>query len=404
MFTPITGRTAGIVLAGLLAAVSAFGLYRGDEYTQRDYPIDSEYYVDYLPLLPKIEHVLAYREQTNAILAVGGSYTKNELFIMNNLKLQTAFVPPTRLGFEFEQNQDFDDVYWNYFLSADYPLDQHWAIGVVGQPFARKEFSDIGLQVLGRGEKRQMRLQAMFPNFAFTDKNDMDGSFARQPVCFRADAYRPLNDRLEGYVKADLDFPSETDYDKPRFDFNFQSYKPTAGLIWHVATQRVIWSECNYEYTKKEETGSLPDGINDFTTDRSFYNARVEYVRTCATPGRRWTAGLYWVYLDEDNEYPYSPTNTFHLRHMTRMAYGTYTEPLSDRLLLNTGIYMDFVDHEESRPYREQDSYRHDLRWEGKVPFGLEWTARNYGLWLAVSMQLDAIAFGGGSMGLRAVF
>lgn len=394
------------VAAYFAACRTAPALYRGDEYEFRDFHVDAEYFLDWLVLQPTAEQWMDYREGENAFLGVAGSYTRRELFVMQNLKLRADVMPAADFIFRFEMDQDFDGVYQHHTAGASFPIGDEWAFEFLGEPLAQKEFADIGGAIVKHSGDSQLRLELLLPNFEFAGKNEMDGEFVTQPYTVRYHASRRITPAFEVFLGGDMDLASETDYREPEFRFAYESYKPAAGFIWRPATNQMLWAEAQYETTEKERTGyGETEGTNDFVTDRSFANARIEYVRR-TRGGQRYTLGYFHADLDEQNTYPVAIDKTYNLEHTSRMAYGTVTFPLhryrGARVDFTTGLYLDVVSHHESGADPDSDHSSSGL--EGKFPLTLEVTGRRGSVWGGVSFQVDDTAFGGGYGGVSAFF
>lgn len=386
-----------------LSVLPGLALYRGDEYKPRDFRIGSEYFIDRLDLLPTIEARLRYRDAVNAYQLASGSYTKEDLFLIQNLKLQTGLLPDTTFEFKFDMDQDFDGIYEHHFLGLAYPSNGIWSAEALGEPMARKEYADAGLalrRIVNPAE--QARAEFILPDFVFNDKNDDDASYVKRPYNFRFYAWQPIVTQLEVFASADLDFPSETDYVGPQFNFSYYSYKPSAGVIWTLADQQMLWAEGYFETTDKERAGYNALDPKSYHTERTVYIGRLEYVRG-VPEDKRYTAGFQYVSLQESNDYPNDPKKYEDLDHLSRIVYTTYRFPLAGRLGLMIGLYVDVVRHRDDYPYYEEDT-RHDDGWEGKVPFTLDWTDKWFCVSGGVAAEIDQAQFGGGFVGATAIF
>lgn len=385
-----------------LAPLAVHGYYRGDEYEARDYAFDAEYFLDQLPLLPSLEERLGYAAATNAYWASGGSYTRKDLFLMQYLKLRKDFEPPFSFQFDFEMDQDFDGIYEHHMVDGGWRLNDAWTAHVVAEPLSRKEFSDFGVAVDRRTARSQARAEFLLPDFEFEGKNDLDGSFVTQPYTLRGTCLQAVRDRLTLFAAVDLDFPSETRYADPAFDFEYESYKPSAGAAWRLDERSTVWGEAGGESTDKRRTSFDGTAVEDFHTDRQVAQGRVEYVHQAADR-TRWTAGLKCVNFDESNDYPNCPTNSLDYDHVSRLVYGTWRTPLVGRFYFNTGLHLDFVRHLETHPAEEERNYRAG-EFEGKIPFSVEWLNATCRIEAGLSMQVDQVAFGGGFAGARVIF
>ena len=383
-----------ILLSVICVSLNAQAFYRGDEYEQRDYKVDAEYFLDQLPLLPSIERRLMYRDADDAYWASAGSYTRRELFWMQYLKLDLDLDHDFRFTFDFDMDQDFDNVYEHHIIGLNYDLTEEWSVALIGEPLARKEFADIGLAIQQKTAFGKWRGEFLLPNFEFLNKNDMDGSFKQQPYTIRVYGYQYVTEKAQFFTKFDLDFPSETEYAKPEFDFKFHSYKPSGGFIYDMDERHRIWGEIQTEFTEKNRKSFDQTSPDDFNTDRTYYNARVEYVAHTET-SNRYTVGFNYIDLDEKNDYPNDDKKIFNLTHQSEMVYGTWRMPVSGRWFFNTGMYIEILDHVEDYPYNEKEAAKTD-GFEGKIPFSLEWIADTYRVEAGLSMQTDKFAFGGG--------
>ena len=391
----------GLLLLALGAGRS-WALYRGDEYKPRDFNIPPEYFIDRLSILPTIENVLWYRDANNAYLGAAGSYTSEDLFLIQNLKLQHGLFPETKFVFNFDMNQDYDGSYEHHFLEIDGPTNSIWSAGLMGEPLAQKEYSDIGLMAQRKTEAAQARTEFILPNFVFTGKNNDNAYYLKSPYNMRFFGWQPLTDEWELFATADLDFPSETDYVDPEFIFSYQSYKPAGGVIWHLTPKQMIWLEGQYENTDKNRTGYNAGDVKNFHTERSVINGRMEYV--CGTPGAyRSTLGLVYVNFTESNDYPNDPMSANNLDHLSRIFYGTFQMPLVARLCFQTGLYVDLVNHDQDYPDNPKETEQ-KVGWNGKVPLALVWQDESFNANAGFSVDIDQPKFGGGYVGLTVIF
>lgn len=391
-----------MVLVTLIAQLEAQAFYRGDECENRDYRIGSEFFIDKIIIVPPVEQRLSYRDADNAYLGAAGSFTKEDLYLMQYLKLRKAVFNPVSFLFDFQMDQDFDNYYEHHILGLSCLLSEHWSVEALGEPIARKEFSDIGGALVRREGRSLARAVLLLPNFVFVNKNDWDGEFIRRPYTILLNASHPVIDELELFAGLDWDLPSETDYRQPQFDFTFNSCKPGGGFIWHVQTNQMLWAEVNGETTDKERDSYTHADKNDFTTDRNYLSGRLEYVLRSRS-GLRASAGGQYVYLDEENRYPNDAEATYDLDHVSRMVYGTVGIPLRWGLRVNTGLYVDFAHHIENY-YQSEEGRVNSSGFEGKIPLGLEWAGQDYFLNAGTAIQIDRLAFGGGFAGIHVIF
>jgi hypothetical protein len=397
-------RHPGLLLAALYlaACASAQAYYRGDECVNRDYSIGGEFFLDKIVIIPPIEARLDYQNAALAYLGAAGSLTKEDLYLLQYLKLSKALGSPLNFLFNFEMDQDFDNYYQHHILGLAYPVTEHWAIEVLGEPIARKEFSDVGAAISRQEGRSRLQAALLLPNFFFVNKNDWDGEFIKQPYTILLNARQPVIGGLDLYANLDWDLPSDTDYRKPEFDFTFKSCKPGAGFIWQIETNQMLWSEVNGETTDKERTSYTRTSVNDFSTRRRYLSGRLEYVfRDRAN--LRYSAGGQYVYLDEENFYPNDNKSTFNLDHISRIVYGTVGVPLKWSLRLNTGLYFDFA-HHVADYYRSEEGRQDSSGLEGKVPVSLAWAGKDFALEVGASVQTDRLAFGGGFAGAHVIF
>lgn len=398
---------AAFVPAALLVALPAQGWYRGDEYEQRDFPVDAEYFVDRIGVAPSFEDAMTWWRATNAYLGAAGSYTRRDLFNMQALKIDVPLADRFRFSFDFGMDQDFDGIYDHYLLGIGYPLSDTWTAALVGEPLARKEFADIGVRLTRQTDASKVSVLALAPNFEFASKNDMDGRFVRQPFNLQCRGVQALNDRLDLLLNIDLDFPSETRYDDTAFDFEYTSYKPAAGLLWTLNERDALWGMIGMERTDKTRASFDGTDPDDFDTRRTAHSARIEWMRD--RPDRtRYTVGLEYETLNEDNDYPNHPADPETLGavdHTTRMAYGTVRWPVTGGWFVDSGLYLDWAHHEDTYPEETPDRRQTDSSGlEGKMPIGFEWMGETFRLRGGVSFQVDEIKFGGGYAGARVVF
>lgn len=394
-----------IILGFLLSVMGtewSWALYRTDDYKPRDYPMPPAYFMDRLPILPTIESLLWYRDSDNAYLGAAGSYTSEDLFLIQHLKLQHGLFPDTKFTFNFDMDQDYDGIYEHHFLELDGPTNGIWSAGLMGEPMAQKEYSSIGVMAQRKTETAQARAEFILPDFVFTGKNSDNAYYVKAPYNMRFFGWQPLVTGLEVFVTADLDFPSETDYVTPEFLFSYQSYKPAGGVIWHVADRQMIWLEGQYEYTDKERNGYDVSAPQNYHTQRQVTLGRLEYV--CGTPNAyRSTLGLEYVNFSESNYYPNDSTSTYNLDHLSRIVYGTLQIPLVALLCLQVGVYVDVVNHDQDYLNNPKEIEQKN-GWEGKVPIALAWNSGAFSAQAGVSMEIDEVQFGGGFAGLTIVF
>lgn len=394
-----------IILGFLLIVMGAewsWALYRSDDYKPRDYPLPPEYFLDRLPILPTIESILWYRDANNAYLGAAGSYTSEDLFLIQNLKLQHGLFPETKFAFNFDMDQDYDGIYEHHFLEIDGPTNGIWSGGLMGEPMAQKEYSSIGVMAQRKTETAQARAEFILPDFAFVGKNKDNATYVTQPYNVRFSGWQPLVTGLEVFATADLDFPSETDYMKPEFFFSYQSYKPAGGVIWHMTDRQMIWMEGQYEKTNKERNGYDVNDPKNFHTQRQVIFGRLEYVY--GTPNAyRSTAGLEYVNFTESNDYPNDSKSTYDLDHLSRIVYGTFQMPLIARLCLQVGLYVDVVNHDQDYLDNPKETEQ-KVGWEGKVPFALVWNDGSFNAQIGVSVEIDEPRFGGGFAGATIIF
>jgi len=394
-----------IILGFLLIVMGterSWALYRADDYKPRNFPMPPEYFLDRLGIMPTIESMLWYRDANNAYLGAAGSYTSEDLFLIQNLKLQHALFPDTKFAFNFDMDQDYDGTYEHHFLEIDGPTNGIWSAGLMGEPMAQKEYSSIGVMAQRKTETAQARTEFILPDFAFVGKNADQAYYVKAPYNMRFFGWQPLVPELEVFATADLDFPSETDYVNPEFFFSYQSYKPAGGVIWHVTDRQMIWMEGQYENTNKKRDGYDAGDPKNYHTQRRVMLGRLEYVYGTPTAYRS-TLGLEYVNFSELNDYPNDATSAFNLNHLSRIVYGTFQMPLMGPLCLQTGLYVDVVNHDQDYPDNPKETEQ-KVGWEGKVPLALVWNAGSFNAQLGVSMQIDEIKFGGGYAGATIIF
>ncbi|OQA29092.1 MAG: hypothetical protein BWY59_00534 [Verrucomicrobia bacterium ADurb.Bin345] len=382
------------VLFGLMA----IGWYRGEEYIQRDFNVDAEYYVDLQPILPTIEDRQAWWRATNAYFGSAGSYTRSDLFNKQQLKLDVPFSPPFGFRFDFVADQDFDGIYHHYLLGLDYRFGGAWSVALVGEPLAQKEYADIGAALRRRGDGSFFNLMLLLPDFSFDRKNSYKGTLEQKPVNLQLEAVQKLTDTLDFFTRVDIDFPLEIRYEYPQFVFDYESRKPSAGLIWRVKPEDLLWCEVGGEYTDKERRSFSRISARDFHTIRRVHEARAEYVRHAKTRHRR-ALGFNYVHIEEDNDYPNDPDQIGlleDLTHRSRMLYGTLRAPVGRQFYFETGLVLDYVSHGETRPWGRDpvDSSKNGI--QGKVPLTVGWQLGPHRVSAGISVQVDAPAFGGG--------
>jgi hypothetical protein len=385
----------GVLIA---AAQPAVGWFRGDEYEQRDFEVDAEYFVDLLPILPRIEERLAWWNATNAYVGGAGSYTRRDLFNLQNLKLEVPLAPPVGFQFEFMANQDYDGIYQHYLLGLDCAVNEAWTVALVGEPLARKEYADVGAAVRRKAGRSRLNIMALLPDFSFNRKNDMGGTIETKPVNFQLDMLQEVSENVDLFVRTDMDFPSKIRFMNEEFVFEYESWKPGAGLIWHKGTDEILWGEIATEDTEKERASFSGTAPEDFRTARRVRQGRVEYVRYPA--GRnRCSVGAQYVHISENNSYPnkLDTTGLLHeLAHTTRMIYGTMRRPVGNSFYAETGLILDYVFHTETQPLDAERKKSDSSGLEGKVPFSIGWQGRHYRFDAGISVQVDDVAFGGG--------
>jgi len=380
----------------------SWALFRADDYKPRDYPIPPAYFVDRLSIMPTIESRLRYRDAENAYLGAAGSYTSEDLFLLQNLKLQHALFPETKFAFNFDMDQDFDGIYEHHFLEVDGPTNGVWSGGLLGEPMAQKEYANIGVMAQRKTETAQARAEFILPDFAFVGKNNDNATYINRPYNMRFFGWQPLVTGLEVFVTADLDFPSETDYVNPEFFFSYQSYKPGGGLIWRMTERQMLWMESSYENTDKKRAGYDINDPKNYHTQREVVLGRLEYVYN--TPkAYRSSAGLEYVNFTESNDYPNDAKNTYDLDHLSRIVYGTFQMPLVGPLCLQVGIYVDVVNHDKDYLDNPKE-IEQKVGWNGKVPAALVWQTSSVSAQVGVAMEIDEVKFGGGFAGLTIIF
>ncbi len=384
----------GLAWAVLAGTPAVHAWYRGDEYQKRGFIFDSEYFVDRLSYQQPLEDRLAFLYATNAYIISAGSFTRRDLLALQELKLDKTIAEPFDFVFDFLTDQDFDDDYYHALAGFAWNIDPGLAVELIGEPQGKKEFADVGLGLNLQRDRNLLRGRFLVPNFAFNGKNDMGGSFQKRAYNLQGEALYEVTEPLDLYLAADLDFPSEVQYTDPEFNFQFQSYKPAAGLTWRLAPRQTLWTLARYENTRKVRASPALDATEDYSTRRTVWQWQTEYIHVFDR-GRRGAVGLFYAYFDEPNDFENNLEQDIEYYHLSRMVYGTWREPVGGPFYVNLGLYLDAVEHKELHN-KEPDQNGYNSGLEGKLALGIEWRRGPYQLQLGISQQVDSVAFGGG--------
>lgn len=386
--------------AFLASCICSMAYYRGDEVNQRSYHVDSEFFLDLTPLQTSVEHEYEYRTATNAYIGAAGSYTWRDLFNFQQAKMAHELGNDFTIHLRYWANMDFDNDFDHFQLGLEYALSKQWSIEVLGTPDSKKEFADIGGALIWHNEKSRLRNILMFPNFVYEGKNDYEAWYVKQPVNLQLDWLLQATDRMYLIAAVDWDFPSETTFDSPELNADFESEKIRLDLVYDLNERQKLRLEYQSETTDKNRWSFNEAVPDDFAVTRDVTEIRFEYIRTLQN-AQRIAAGCLYANFSENNEYPNYIEASVDNKHISRLLYFTWRRPLSNIWNLKSAVYCDFVDHTETYPDAEDQS-TDSSGFEGKLPMSLECCGDNWRIEGGVAVQLDKFSMSGGFM--RAAF
>ncbi|HHN46280.1 MAG TPA: hypothetical protein ENN09_02460, partial [Planctomycetes bacterium] len=359
-------RAAVLFSAVLLAAGTACGLYRGDEYEPRNWRFDSEYTIDVLTFQLPRRMVRMYREAERAYMVTAGSVRPEDMYIVQMLKIPMELDGPWNFAFYFDMSEDWDGIYHHHRLELNMDMKAGWQIYGFGEPLAEKEYSDIGFGFRYMRDDMLADIAVAWPNLWWNEKNEL-GSVVLQ---------RPLNLRFSGEMPSgkgiflpwfDLDFRSIYTYDFDAFNFRFEKYRLGLEYELPVNERLFVWAAASAEYCRKRRWGYAPGDPADFTLARDAGRVQAEY-EWWFIESDALTAGFLWNYINEDTYRPNDPAATVYMQVNEFIPYLAWTRKVNERFLFSTGVYADWVVWQElypGNPAADKDF----AAWRVKVPF-----------------------------------
>ncbi len=382
-----------ILLAGIVSfSVPAHGLYRGDEMTLRDFSVGSLYFINRATYLPLIEHEDRFRTATNALLGAAGSLGSDDLYLFQRLDVQYSPNQHITLNADYLRDRDFDGNYQRFTMGLEWHMTPAWSLQLLGSPTPNKEDALIGTELRYRHGRIDTTAGLHFPLFNF-EKNPDDATLNRQPINVQWQGRFRLGARWEIYGQTDVDFPSRMTNPEQGFDFEFEKYQAAAGLRFNISTQTHVRIETAYENSTQERAGRSPDDELDFTLDREFAAAHIEFYHV--RPDRSFVRmGGHFVYFNEDNDFPNDAEETLLLDRQDRILYAGRSFALRDGLQLSAVTLVNFLsdrrESEDDRVARDRDIFI--VRAAGSIIF----YGPRYVFECGAAVRLDRTRFGGG--------
>lgn len=382
-----------IVFSAILFPAICSAIYRGDEIVPRKYNVGSLYFINRISYEYDWRTLESFERERSGYLGAAGSLSGDDLYLYHHLKINREVGDSGEVRLRYLYDRDFCGVYDRFELSLAYFLSARWSFEIVGEPNSDKEFSDLGGALAYAGERHGLRAQLTIPNLVYNEKGDHDARMQRAPN-LQSQARSRIGDDWRLAIDADLDFPRHLVHYTDGFDFNFEKYQFDASAIWDPEGSSDLIFNISGEFARKERTGVLRKDERDFSVDREYWQAKVEYGRDLQS-GTLFRAGVAYVNFDEDKIMPNDVQETLINNRNDHIAYAGRTWRLREGLKLNTmmlaNVMRDSRDRED-----EDDSSTGSPRFQARALGGLIAAGPLYRLEVGISSNLHQARFGGG--------
>ena len=395
----------GICLSALLAVLLfpnlCFALYRGDEFVPRKYNVGSLYFINRISYEYDWRALDGFERERNAYLGAAGSLSGEDLYLYHDLKMSQALGENNEIRLRYIYDRDFCDVYDRFAMSLAHFFSDRWSVELVGEPNSNKEFSDLGGAAAFEGDRHRLRTQVLIPNVVYNDKGDHVARMQRVPN-LQAQARSKLGDHWRVAIDTDFDFPRHLIHETDGFEFDFEKYQFDASAIWHPEGASDLIFNLAGEFARKERVGMLRSDERDFSIDRKYWQATVEYGRHLQG-ATLFRAGISYVHFDEDKIMPNDSEGSLINERNDHIAYAGRTWRVHEGLKLNTMMLANILrDRRESA--NEDDASTGSPRFQARALGSIIMTGNLYRLEFGISSNLHQSRFGGGFVRIVADF
>jgi len=376
-------------------------LYRGDEFERRSFHVGTHYFINRATYEPWTETRDRFAHATNAYLGAAGSLSGDDLYLFHHLKIRQALNESIELHLDYLHDRDFDGHYERFPMGLRYHWLPHWSLELVGEPAPDKEYADIGAAMAYANALTAFRMQVLYPDFVFNAKNPDDASFKRRVPNLQFSLRHAASKTCTIFARADIDPPRTLLNPTQSFAFDFEKYQGEAGMRWMLSKESHIEAIVEGEYTRKLRLGLEPEDANDFSEDRDYAQASIEYLRRLHDD-TFVRAGLIYVLFDENQNYPFAPDKSLLTDRHDRILYAGRVWPLRGGLNVNTLALLNRLDERQTRQNPEELARYH--KWLVRLSASLVFSGEHYMLEAGAAANVDQTRFGGGFVKVFADF
>ncbi len=387
----IVGLT--LVCAAASLPNSAFALFRGEEFTPRSFEINRLYFINLTSYEPSMIMQDRFDLATNALLTAAGSMRSNDLYLFHHLRIQQPLNSSFRFRAEYLRDRDFDGDFQRFEVGLARHIYGPLWVEIMGQPMPNKEVADIGGALVVDGERVSGRLQVAFPLFWYEAKNSDDAQILKDPLNILIDIQYLVGRSLELFGQCDVDFASELVNRDKSFAFRFRKIQAEAGVRWHLCERSYLRVAVDAEQSQQRRTGLEPEDPLAFDLERDYLSAQLEWFRHLSQDAHFRIGGRY-VYLDENQQYPFDELESLHIDRQDRILYAARTWSVRDRIQLHTMALVDWLD--DRRLTSDLTRFSDEERWLARTTASVVFTGNNYWVEGGAGLTIIDPRFGGG--------
>ncbi|MBL8729721.1 MAG: hypothetical protein JNM25_14935 [Planctomycetes bacterium] len=361
-----------------------------EEGVRRDFRQDQDYFLD------RFAYVVAPPWWDRGLLRFGngaryalGSVTTSKFTVEGQVDHAAPLGSGFAFGYHLLQSEHRDARFLRNAIEFEYEVGPETALFAQGELFADKQWIDAsgGVWLWRRGDQA---LRAMVTVVDAPADKSRDFVYERAPYAVMlAGAFGdPRSHRIVFELGAQLPFEVRATGSPETFAMQRWIGTVESHLVLGGRDRLVLAAE--REWTDKDVDSDVPGGalVEDFRRD--FRQLRAEWWRDGLTP---WSVGVLHTHHGERGLRPNDPAASLRGRHdswfaLVRLQWAV-AEPLSFEPQLFAGVVQDrWFD---AADLRDRELFQGRLSWNTRFDFSPRST-----LVLAVGVQLDELAFGGG--------
>lgn len=381
------------LLCGLLTPGVAHALFRGDEFTPREYSIARLYFINRTSYELPFIFSDRFGSATNAFVAAAGSLSGSELYLYQNLKVQQQIGSAYYLRANYLRDTDFDGHYQRFSIGLARQFGERWLVEILGEPTPNKEAADMGGALSFHGNRADMRLTVIRPLFVYEDKNPDEATIETEPVNVQLETAYRIGQSLELFVRADLDFASEILNPQQSFAFRFEKYQAGGGFRWHFCERSHFGATLDAEHSKQERLGLAPEDPKAFAVERDYLSVQVEWFRRLPKEAHLRIGGRY-VFLDEDLQYFDAPLDSLHIDREDHIVYVGHTWAVRPNVHLHSMGLIDYLN--DRRVSLLQETNRDDQLFLARATGSIIFSGDRYMVEGGLGLTIVSPRFGGG--------